>query len=392
MHFCLFLHIYQPPTQDRKMTKKIAGESYEKIISLLEEFPMAKITLNINASLTQQLYEVGEERLLERMAHLAYGGQIEFTGSAAYHPILPDLPKREISRQINLNTSINQSYFGSAYQPRGFFPPEMAYDYRVGEVVEKHGFEWIIVDGTAVATWEKYLSHIYRSSSGRLLAFPREDELSYRIAFGRVRTMLGLLRFMTDKECRKRQYVIFAMDGETFGHHQPKQLVLLRDLFKANRDDKRVQLTTISELDSLYPKRVQTELLSSTWGYTEFVDGQRVWVRWRNPENPVHSVLNEIRSLALHEVHVEDDTSRELLDKALNSDTYWWSSGKPYWHPGMVYRGAEMFCDAVKYSDSATEKQKRRIRYLCQHTLRQVMNRLRMKKQRERILGGKGRT
>lgn len=390
MHFALFLHIYQPPYQSRKLTRQITKESYEKIIDLLEEYPKAKITLNINASLTEQINEVGEARLLERMARLAEAKRIEFSASAAYHPILPDLPKREIARQINLNNSINQNYFGSAYEAKGFYPPEMAYDKNVGEVVKKLGYRWIIVDGTSILEPRRFLRWVYQDRESKALLFPRENEISYKIAFGRIRTVLGFLRYVKASECAKKQYAVLAMDGETFGHHQPKQMKFLKELLEANRSDRRINLATCSELVKLYPKRKSVEPVASTWGYIEYVDGQPIWVRWRNPENPAHSVLNELRALAIESVRLDDKKSREILDQALNSDTYWWCSAKPYWHPGMVKKGAGLFCRVVKMSKSATSKQKRRARYLCSHTLVEVMKRLRTRKQRERILGGRG--
>jgi len=59
-------------------------------------------------------------------------GQLELTASANYHAFLPKLPDEQIIRQIQLNTETNRQYFGDLYQPKGFFPPEMGYDSRVG--------------------------------------------------------------------------------------------------------------------------------------------------------------------------------------------------------------------------------------------------------------------
>lgn len=67
MYLALFLHIYQPPTQLSGITEKIAQDSYLKIVSLLEKSPQCKITLNINASLTEQLAEKGYADLLGKI-------------------------------------------------------------------------------------------------------------------------------------------------------------------------------------------------------------------------------------------------------------------------------------------------------------------------------------
>jgi predicted glycosyl hydrolase (DUF1957 family) len=386
MHIALLLHIYQPPTQYPYVVKKIARQSYERIVELLEKNSDSKITLNINASLTQQFKKLGLESLLRRISVLAQNGQVEFTASAAYHPVLPDLPRREIFRQINLNNSVNQSLLGSAYNPQGFFPPEMAYDVKLGKLIEEMGFKWIAVDDTAVEKDVMYLRSVYRRRGGELLAFPREDNLSFKIAFGKIKTQLGLVRAIGADNLRKRQYLVLAMDGETFGHHQPKQLKFLKRLFEANRNDKRVSLVTISELMGLYKKRTSVKLRESTWGYTEVVEGKKIWVRWRNPRNPVHKLLASLRSLALEAIDSKDQKARAILDTALNSDTFWWASGKPFWHPGMVKRGAGLFLKAIN-SSKASNEEKIEARKVVRKDLELEMKRMRIRKHRERILG-----
>lgn len=367
MKLAFFLHIYQPPTQDSKVLRKVTRQSYVKLVRLLEDFEDAKVTLNINASLTEQLARIGNKDLLDRIKRLAQRGQIEFTASAAYHPILPDLPKREIIRQINLNQSINQTYFGSAYETYGLFPPEMAYEDIVGEVAKQMGFKWILVDGKALGRKRKILRIIYRKKGSDLLLFPRNDEISIKIAFGRIKTVLGLIRAIGAGELSKDQYLILAMDGETFGHHQPKAINFLREIFKANSQDKRLQLVLISELLEDFDKRSSVEILPSTWGYTEKIDGEAVWVRWRNSENPVHKNLNRIRKLAI--LLVDNGESREILDRALNSDTYWWSSGKPFWHTGLVKRGTRLFVETILKSKKSKAAQKQEARQLYKEIL-----------------------
>jgi len=386
MHIALVLHIYQPPTQYRKMLDRVTRESYQRLVEILEGTPSAKLTLNLNASLTEQLAAAGFGELLGRIRNLSETGQIEFTGSAAYHPILPDLPKREIARQINLNTTINQSYFGSAYQPRGFFPPELAYNDIVGDVLERLGFGWTLIDGTGIADWQKYLNYIYRREQGNLLVFPREDAVSWKIAFGRIRTVLGLQRAVGAQEIGKRQYIVLAMDGETFGHHQPKQLDFLQRLLRQSQTDRRIKMVTVSQLVDLYTDRRPTEILPSTWGFTEEVGGERVWVRWRNPQNPLHGALNRLRSIAIGAVDSRDKEARGLLDKALASDTWWWASGKPFWHPDMVKRGAQLLCRAVGKSRNATAKQHDQAQYLCYRVIPEEFQHLRTKNQRKRVL------
>ena len=140
MYWSNFLHIYQPPTQTEDIVVKVTNESYREIIQVLEAHPHSKITLNINAVLTEQLSRYGLNDVIFSLRRLAENGQIEFTGSAIYHPVLPLIPKEEMIRQIKLNTEVNRRYFGDIYNPKGFFPPEMCYSYEVAQVVANLGF------------------------------------------------------------------------------------------------------------------------------------------------------------------------------------------------------------------------------------------------------------
>ena len=59
VYFAFLLHIYQPPVQIAPVVKKIVNESYRPLINALRDNPHAKISLNINATLTEQLDDYG---------------------------------------------------------------------------------------------------------------------------------------------------------------------------------------------------------------------------------------------------------------------------------------------------------------------------------------------
>lgn len=86
-----FLHFYQPPTQKEVWVKKIAAESYRRIVQGLLEHPNARLTLNINGILDELLDQHGEHDVLDGIKELLRRGQIELTASAKYHPLLPTL-------------------------------------------------------------------------------------------------------------------------------------------------------------------------------------------------------------------------------------------------------------------------------------------------------------
>ena len=105
MHWANFVHIYQPPTQTEHIVRKVTDECYRTLVRVLDESPGARITLNVNAVLTEQLARYGLNDVIDGLRRLAERGQIEFTASAIYHPILPLIPRDEAVRQIRLNTA-----------------------------------------------------------------------------------------------------------------------------------------------------------------------------------------------------------------------------------------------------------------------------------------------
>ncbi|GAH34958.1 unnamed protein product, partial [marine sediment metagenome] len=89
------LHIYQPPTQDLNVLRKIDKECYKPLFSLLEEHDNAKFCLNVNGVLIELLYEFGLSDTMDLLKNLASESKIEIVGTAKFHPILPLIPKKE---------------------------------------------------------------------------------------------------------------------------------------------------------------------------------------------------------------------------------------------------------------------------------------------------------
>lgn len=380
MKIALFLHIYQPPTQFPEVTKEIVETSYLKIIDILKKNKRAKITLNICASLTEQLENADYHGLLTDLHGLAKEGRVEFTGSAAYHPLLPKVPNDEIVRQIKLNEQINKTVFGDAWRPSGFFPPEMAYERRVGEVVEKLGYKWLLLDESAFPRKAgfRYNDRLYKLKGTALKVFFREREASLGIAFAKTTTVSEFRRVFL-KEVVPQSFIILAMDGETFGHHQIDQLSFLEEFLASSK----FEFVTISELLTKFKKIEEVEPLASTWGATiEDTELGRIFPRWDNPENPIHQLQWELYRLALKinsksqilnlkqfgppagGLEFGNLSTQEILDRALHSDQFFWAAHDPCWHPQMVERGARMLREVVLSAEGVSSKDKQKAEML----------------------------
>lgn len=377
MYWANFLHIYQPPTQKEYWVRKIANESYRKLISGLRAHPRARLTLNINAGLTELFDQYGCQDVIAGIKELAERGQVELTASAKYHPFLPLMPAEEIIRQIKLNTETNKKYFGDAYQPVGFFPPEMAYSRDVAEVIAQQGYHWIILDELAFSgkTNDIDWSSLY-TLTGRddFYVFFRERDTSFRILSAEIGMSVfssGMLIKLLGDRINKDEYLITAMDGETFGHHRPGLEQLLFDLY----DTPELQSATLTELIDHFPKKKPINPRPSSWALMKKdIEQNTPYSRWKDKDNEIHEMQWELTNLAIASVHAMNTHDahyakvREQLDRAVHSDQYWWASAMPWWSIEMIEAGAKELKD-ITLTSTATKINKKRARELYQQII-----------------------
>jgi len=371
-----FLHFYQPPTQKPFWIHKITAESYRKILKGLIDSSEAKLTLNINGILLELLDEYGEDDIISTIKTLLERGQLELTGSAKYHPILPFLPDEEIIRQIKLNEETHQKYFGDLYKPKGFFPPEMGFTKHVAEIVAGLGYEWIIADELSFPRDKKSglnYSKIYTINGlDDFKIYFRERRMSWIILSGQVGTGNLLIQGLGNR-LHKNEYLLTAMDGETFGHHRPGLDHLLFEIYNSSE----LKTALISELPAMFKNRESVEPLPSTWALMEKdLELRKPFSRWRDEENVIHKMQWELSDLAIKTIHnaankktVSYEDARRALDRALHSDQYWWASAKPWWSIEMIERGAKEFLNAISMTPGASETDKRQAKELYKNIL-----------------------
>ena len=366
MYWANFLHIYQPPTQRPSILKRVVEESYRRILAELKCAPEAKLTLNIPGCLTELLAQYGYADVICDIRELLEKGRIELTGTAKYHPLLPKMPAAEIVRQILLDGETNRHYFGESYNPQGFFPPEAAYDRRLAEIVAGLGFKWILAEELSYKGkfGEAPRDRICKIANG-LLIFFRERQASFRILSGQ----LGTVKLFEDHFAHRLdldEYLLTAMDGETFGHHRPGMEKLLFEIYKSRR----LKTVTISELIRLFPKREAVETVPSTWALMEKdLEKNAPFSRWDDPGNEIQKKQWELTKLAIDSVNNSKFTTsschaRQLLDKALHSDQYWWASARPWWSLEMIEAGANELREAVQIVPDASAAVKKKARQL----------------------------
>jgi alpha-amylase/alpha-mannosidase (GH57 family) len=351
MFWSNFIHIYQPPTQTFEIVRKVTNECYRTLVRILQKYNRARITLNINASLTEQLVRYGFDDVIGGIKELAQDRRVEFTASAKYHPILPLIPDDEIRRQIELNTETNRKYFGDSYNPTGFFPPEMCYSEHIAKIVKELGYKWIIVDEIS---FNGKLGQVKNNKIHKIkgledfFIFFKERYYSAGLTYGKYP---GFKEFVTNiNNLNENFYLLTGTDGEIYGHHRPGQELLLSEVYENGL----IQTSTISELFDRFKEINEVSPLCSSWSTWEKEMNEGIpFPQWNYPANEIHKLQWELTYLIINLIRQADHNSkdyeiaRDLLDKGLHSCQWWWASARPWWDTGMIQKGAEQLYSAV---------------------------------------------
>ncbi len=349
-----FLHIYQPPWQEKGIIEQVAIESYDYILTLLEKYNNFKVTLNISGSLIEQLEELRPD-LIKRIQALVKKNKIELTSSAKYHALLPLLPFVEIKRQIKLNKEILSKYF-NFQKIKGFYLPEMAFNLATAQIIKKLGFQYIIIDEI---NYKGKVDNkiLYKIKNLGLIVVFRNRKISKSYP-------PEVLYNKLKKE--KEEIIITGTDGEIYGHQHEDWQGHLEKILK-----KKIKVKTISQYLSTLKIKKNIILRAGSWeSSAEELKNKKPFILWNNPQNRIHKLLWELVniSLALNKKYKKDKNykwSRSHLDKGLSSCSFWWASGRKLssfsslsWNPEIIDKGAEELIRSIRSLTKAKTEEK----------------------------------
>ena len=338
IHIAILLHIYQPPCQSYSVLKDIIKESYLPFLKVIKNSKNAKITLNINGSLTELLNLYGYEDVISIINELSLEDKVRFTGSGMYHPILPLLPIDELKRQIDLNEIYNGKMYNSYSNKKGFYPPEMCISLNTLDLVNNEGYDWIIADG--IASPNEWPTNKYYRYKNMAVLF-RDSIISNHIAFNEIspQNLIEKLKTLFNQD----YYLIFALDGETFGHHiKDYENTFLKHFFNLINLDNDLELIFIDDILNLYPPSKLIRPLDSSWSTTRNDLERNVpYPLWANPTIQLHIIQNRLQNLVYDLIKIADQEikkvkidnkfkeiynyARNLIDKGEFSCKLWWS-------------------------------------------------------------------
>ncbi len=357
MHWINFLHIYQPSDQTNDILERVVNESYRPLFKGLLDTEGTKININISGALTELLHKKGYRDVINDIRKLAETGRLEFTESAKYHSLLPFLTEEQIIRQVEKNRETNRKYFGKAYDPACFFPPEMAYSKKVARVIAKMGYKLILVDELSYDGGKSSppSDRLLKIKGTNLPTVFRERRISNAIMSAMIRNKKEFLAVIKD-DIEKDKYLCTAMDGETFGHHRPG---LEKSLIKIVSETSRYQ-AFFSELPEIFSVSGEADPLPSTWASAaEDIEKGVQFYSWKDPKNKVHQMqwkfVKHVTGAA-EKRHLSPDLL-EKLDRAMASDQFFWASGEPWWSIEMIEKGAWAMLEFLKTIPGITKKE-----------------------------------
>lgn len=366
------MHLYQPANADDGRIIEATKKSYERIVRGLEEHPWVKFTMNISGCLVLRWAELGRTDLIERIKRLVAMGQIELTGTVAYHPLLPLTHKREIVKQVKENEKILKKYFGQS-RPKGFFSPEMAYGVTVAKLIKKLGYKWIILDEMAAARAQDFLwQQIYKDKASDLKVIFRSRKFSGSYVpdfLNNLTPRPPLLRKEREEAKRMGEVIITATDGELYGLRHEDPTGEFEKLLK----NKKIKTKLISDYISGFKNIDKIKLRPSNWESTEEeLKKKSPYFSWRNKKSKIQKKIWQLAELSYEIVESREDDenyqwARWHLVRGLASCTFWWASEKDFshifgpfaWSPDEIERGVNELIRSVRsLHDSTARKTK----------------------------------
>lgn len=355
MLWAIFLHFYQPPNQQPEILEAVVSQSYRPILKICQKNSTAKITVNIDGCLIDQLLKAGFSDVISELKNLAAKGQVELVSSVKYHAFLPLIPEAEIIRRVKASLSTLKANFDLNRQPQGFFPPELAVNAKIVKIVKKLGFSYLLADETSLGNpiSNRDSAGLYEEEG--LAIFFANRQISSELRGNYYLDFEKLTAFITHQGF---PYLVTANDAEVFGHHYPRREEILAKIIE--EQGKNWELVTLTELLGKIKKTVKIRLGPGSWETTpQDLKNGLPFPLWHNPDNLIQklywqlgwlaiSCFNRMSSGEKSDPGLVWRSAGEHLNRGLASCHLFWASCRPWWNPDMIVAGATELVRVVR--------------------------------------------
>lgn len=344
------LHFYQPPTADNETVALAAAKSYKRIIGALRRNPQIKFTVNLTGCLLEKLDKLGYNDLIAGIKSLYGKKQIELTGTAAFHPLLPLLPAEEIKNNLEANQKILKKYFGEKFEAKGFFSPELAYSPALAKIISAYGYDWLMLDEISATGKLNQIdfNKLYQEKNTGLKICFRSRKLSRSYT---PKTIFDLIN---------QNYAglaITATDAELYGlRHED-----FTGTFEKLLHREEIETKTVSEFLAGLKNEITIAPVASSWESTEAELKKGLpYALWQNKSNKIQKLLWQLADLAIsavneHERDANYSWARFHLNRGLASCTFWWASARDFklfggisWNPDEIERGLNELVKSIR--------------------------------------------
>ena len=266
---CIHGHFYQPPRENPftgtipvepeaepfgNFNEKVHSECYRPNAEL-GNFELISFNLSPTlASWLQTEFPTTHERIVasNRYHHNTFG-VANGVAQAYNHTILPLSTRRDKITQVAWGIADYCHRFG--HRPAGMWLPEMAADMDTLEVMAALGLQYTILCPHQVhyinSSWADHKTPCYveLSNGRRMTIFIRHEEFSNRLAFDHELTASAsnFVNWCRGTANGSGGLFIIAIDGETFGHHQPMRQYFLQSLLRSEAPRVGFRITALAE-------------------------------------------------------------------------------------------------------------------------------------------------
>jgi hypothetical protein len=349
------IDFYQPPNFNRSELEKVVNRSYIPLVKTFEQLPRVTFTVNLPGSTVELLIKTGFGQLIKKLAQLAERGQIDFTMTPNYQPLIPLAEDDDIDRQMEAHNKICTRYFGIYYKPQGLYSPYLSYNLKTGKIGARYALKWVIVDEFVVGS-RNHSSLFMDKGAGGILLMPSCRETTWRLngsfrAKKVPRSASEMIQYLLSLADNNTRYLITVSDAANFGHVHPGRDGLLRALYQ----DGKIRPMSVSHLRR-YIKR--KEFIKPADGSSEtFNDNAKRKIPfslWENDKSPIQQTLWNLYKMASAEIKnagAKGDPqyirAREMMDMASAAVNWDRLSCRPWWDSSYALKAAEDLAIAV---------------------------------------------
>jgi hypothetical protein len=351
------IDLYQPPNCDRAELEKIVNRSYLPLLRIFGQNADYKVSINLPGSTVDLLIRTGFGQVVKKIAELADRGQIDFTMTPKYQPVIPFISEDDVARQIEASNKICKRYFGINYVPRGLYSPFLAYSQSVAKTAARFALKWVVTDEISFFNGGQtnFVSLFMDKSAGGVVLMPRHRELSDALegniwARKMPRSASEYVQSALQK-CSKDKYFVTVVSADCFGYRNQGRYGLLKALY----GEPKFRHVTLSELRSFIKRK---EFVKPQEGTAETrpqdMKRRKPYLLWQNESNPVQSTLWQLFSLASTEIKNAGSKgdpqyvrAREMFDSASSGTIWRMASGGPWWNSAYALQAADDLAIAV---------------------------------------------